>query len=668
MAYGIKYKCTFSSVKGLEYKVYILQKDYNSAEYKLRMGGNPVQINYTSGSESKFEVIRGSECILNFFSEYDGQFTEIMTADKNEFMIQVWVNGSLHWQGYVIQDNYSEPFQSAPYQVSLRATDGLGDLKLMDFAKDNGTVFLSNMTFAEAILNCLGQLKNGTKLVTSNNLFEARIDRNTVSNETFNQLTVNPFIFLKDQLNAKKCDEVLKTILQLFQCYIFYKAGKYYVERVNYKLSETLTRRTYNINFNDAQEVSNVVSSENIRSSITHNGALRFINNDHNSTYVSAFNKVTLDSDSVDPSNVVVNNLFRFWDDNTSIPFSWNKIGTLAIAKRDFGRDGSGLQIITKAADNQISYSTNMLMPARTSFQGSLTATGNDSLSIKLASRGNVRLMVKATTPSTTYYLTCSGYTENSELKYQPWFKTTTTTCKIDALGGDRQTSAEGAWFVTTLNVPIPAGTTTLDFGFMPSYTSANYGDVECLIREFTPTIKAGDAARSTGDNYSIVSNKNVRETYDDFKPQLGEFANNGLSNQILINTSTGRTYTQDWYRDGKSESKALFQIAVQSILNQYRTPYRQFSGSIYGEFDFGKVYEIETLNGWYMPYKVSSDLKADLHQVEFFELLNDDDVSSDKYTRFVNYKDGDYTTRSNVLAGTGQDGGGRPSRGTRLT
>jgi hypothetical protein len=90
MVYGIKYKCEFDSTKGIEYKIYILQKDYDSAIMPLRMGGNPIQINYTSSNENKFEIIRGSECILNFYSEYDSQFEEIMIADKNEFLVQVW--------------------------------------------------------------------------------------------------------------------------------------------------------------------------------------------------------------------------------------------------------------------------------------------------------------------------------------------------------------------------------------------------------------------------------------------------------------------------------------------------------------------------------------------------------------------------------------------------
>lgn len=646
VGYGIKYKCEFTSNKGLDYKVYILQKGYDSAIYDLRMGGNPVSINYTSGSENKFEIIRGSECVLNFFSEYDGQFSEIMYADKNDFLVQVFIHEDLHWQGYVIQDNYNEPFASAPYLMSLRATDGLGDLKLIEFAKENGTVFLSNMTFIEAILNCLGLLKNGTQLVTSNDIFEARIDRNVTANEAFNQVTVNPFIFLKNELNAKKCNEVLKSILELFQCYIYYKKGKYYIERINYKLSETLTRRTYNINFDGDQSIVNTVSTENIRGRIERGGALSFINNDQHSTYSAPYNKVTVNSDSVDPQNLVVNNYFRFWDDNTLTPFSWNKQGSISIAKKNYSRTGDALHVVTKTADNLLSYSTNMLTPVKTAFNGGISGTNTDNLNIKVAHSGNVRFMVKATTSTDTWYLTSSGYTENQEVKYQGWWvKTTPSNCKFKWWGGNRGTY--DMWFVNQIDVPIPAGTFDLNIGIMPSYLDDDSTLADCVIREFTPLIKAGTGARSNGDNYSITSDKNVRESYDDFQPSFGEFGNVGLTNQILINTPTGRTFTNTWYRDGKTEEKALLQIGVQSILNQYRTASRLFSGTFYGEFDYGKVYEIETLDGIYMPYKVNNDLKFDTHNAEFFELLNDTDATSDKYLHYQNYKEGEYTVRN---------------------
>lgn len=663
MAYGIKYKSAFSSIKGQQYNVYILKKDYASAVNDMRMGGTPVSINYTSNSENKFEIIRGSECVLDIFSEYDGQFSEIMTADKNEYMVQVWLNDALHWQGYVIQDNYSEPFLAAPYLISLRATDGLGDLKLLDYAKENGTVFLQDMTFVESILSLLGLLKNGTELVTSVDLFESKIDRLSSSNEALNNLTVNPFIFLKNELSPLKCDEVLKMILELFQCYIYYKGGKYYIERINQKVKPSVTRRTYQIEFGDGeQSVNNIVSTEVIRGEIKRDSDLSFINSDQNISYVSSYNKVSVDSDTVDPKNLVVNNYFRFWDDVTVVPFSWVKSGTLAISKIEYPRSGAALKVTSKVADNAVNYSTNLLKPFKTSFTGLLT--GADSLSINLGSYGNVRLMVKVTTErNTTGYLTATeGRDDDNNTIFKAEFVTTPASCKIARGTGSRTDTSnpDGTWYQTSLEAQLPSDTKSIDFAFLPSFDTDTYKE-GYQIREFTPTIKVSDQARNLGDNYSIVTTKNHKETYDDFSPALGEFNSKGVMNQIMLVKETGLVESSSWYRDGNTESKALLEIGVRSIINQYRSPFRLFTGSFFGSLDVSKVYEIETLTGLFMPYRISTNLKMDLNQADFFELLPESDNATDKYTRYINYKDGDYTTRSNANAGQG----GRPVRGS---
>ncbi|RZK25968.1 MAG: hypothetical protein EOO43_04165, partial [Flavobacterium sp.] len=103
--YGVKYTSEFNSQLGHNYKVRILQKDYNSAITELKMGGEPVVINY-NGSEEKFDIIRGSECVLNFYCNHHYQFEEIVTADKNEFRVEILKNNILYWSGYIIQDNY----------------------------------------------------------------------------------------------------------------------------------------------------------------------------------------------------------------------------------------------------------------------------------------------------------------------------------------------------------------------------------------------------------------------------------------------------------------------------------------------------------------------------------------------------------------------------------
>ncbi|RAJ25006.1 hypothetical protein [Pedobacter cryoconitis] len=662
MSYGIKYKCEFTSTLNKNIKVYILKKDYNSAQIELRMGGEPARINYTGGSESKFDIIRGSECILEFYSEYDGQFQEIMLADAQDYQVQIWKSDQMIWQGYVIQDNYSEPFLAAPYLVSIRATDGLGNLKHNDFMADDTSFYLDKMTCIEVIQKCLAKLKNGTQVITSVDLFETRISRSEANNEALNCISVNPYLFIKDDLNALKCNVALSYILEVFNAYIYYKAGKYYIERLSYKLNDIITRRVYNINFDGS--ISAVVKSytENISRIISRDSGLRLINADHNITYQTPFNKVQIDSDVVNSNNIVVNSFFRNWNNSIGIPFNWVKSGIFAISKLTYITTGDAIRVTQKATDAQLNYTTNKLTAGNVNFSGYKTTA---KLSIKFASNGNARFMVKASTATKSYYLYCTSSVQtgditdpNFEFKYTGSWKDYATHCTIER-GTDSRSEID-AWYVSNItDMNLPADIKSLEFSLLPAFDTSKFTG-GYRVRQFTPIITTSEASDYYGQRYNISSSKVNRETFTDLKPALGEFGNVSLVNQTRLNDD----FTLNWYRDGKTETRPLLELVGQTILNQYRCPFRQFSGSLYGEFDFSMVYKINGLDGRYIPFKAGISLKSDTIDVEFFELLNDTDEVSDKIGKVTNYKDSNYTTNpdptSEYRPQPSRSGGGR--------
>lgn len=149
----------------------------------------------------------------------------------------------------------------------------------------------------------------------------------------------------------------------------------------------------------------------------------------------------------------------------------------------------------------------------------------------------------------------------------------------------------------------IPA-VTSIEFSLLPSYdTQKKTGgrvpisysyDYGYRVREFTPTIFDTVDTVVNGQRYKAASNKVNREVYANLQPRIGQFGNLRLVNQIAI----AGAYSLNWYRNGKTESRSLLDIAALSTLNQYRTAFIQFTGSLMGNFDFGSVYNNETLLG----------------------------------------------------------------------
>jgi hypothetical protein len=640
MSYGVKYKCEFKSSLNADIKVYILKEDYNSAVQDITMSGIPVRINYV-GEEEKYNIIRGSECILEFQSEYNNQFSEIMLADLYTFQVQIWKNNSMIWQGFVVQDNYTEPFQSAPYFISIRATDGLGSLKTIDFKSADSSFYLNQMTFIEVIQKCLSKLKNATQLVTSIDVFESRIDRVDTKNEALNKISVNPYLFIEDDLNTLKCDVVLTYILQIFNCYIHYSNGKYFIERVNYKYNETIIRRNYPINFDGVLAPVASVTTENISGNIGRNTGLLLTDGDASITYQPLFNKIQIDSDVVNANAIIVNSYFRNWNASTGVPFNWVKSGTLNIAKLNNIQSGDYIQVNEKVADANLSYTSNMLTALNVNFNG---YNSDAKLSIKFASAGNARFMVKAMSANKTFYLECYPNDESGEVQYTGAWKENPTYCKIERNFIATRPGQVGAWYVTNIDdMNLPTEIRSLQFSLLPSYDTSSFSG-GYRVRQFTPTISTSESTDINGTRYTVASTKLNNDTYSDLSPSMGEFANTHYVNQLLINGE----YTQEWYRDGKNEKLPLIEIAGRSILNQYRRNFQQFSGTVLGHFEFGKVYNIDGAEGKFMPYKANLDLKNDTTEVEFSELLPDVDDSTDVALKLINYADGEYLTRAN--------------------
>ena len=127
MAYGNKYLFRFDSVRGQEYSIYILKEGYSGTVYQRALGRAPVLKKKQNGP------IRGTSLELYAECKTDGEFAELYTSDPKEYRVDVYRGSVLLWTGFVSTELYSEPAIAPPYDVQVVASDGLGELKLVDY-------------------------------------------------------------------------------------------------------------------------------------------------------------------------------------------------------------------------------------------------------------------------------------------------------------------------------------------------------------------------------------------------------------------------------------------------------------------------------------------------------------------------------------------------------
>ena len=162
MAYAVKYFFKFQSSNGTVREIRVLKDGYTGAVIQRPLGRAPVIKKEQNGG------VHGTS--LTFYAEchVDREFIEFYTSDPKEYRVDVYAGSTLLWQGYITPELYSEPDIAPPYDVQVVATDGVGELKLYDFAPQ-GTVTLRSLlsyllgyTGLSTDVNLVSSLKPGS--------------------------------------------------------------------------------------------------------------------------------------------------------------------------------------------------------------------------------------------------------------------------------------------------------------------------------------------------------------------------------------------------------------------------------------------------------------------------------------------------------------------------
>ena len=146
MAFATKYRFSFQSAHGVDYTINIQQDGYDGAVLNRALGRGPVLKKQKNGPICGTSLELYAECAVG----RDGEFSEIYTSDPKEFRVVVYrgsSGGSLIWTGFVSTELYSEPSIAPPYDVQIIATDGLGELKLVNYAKQGEVSVKSLLTY-----------------------------------------------------------------------------------------------------------------------------------------------------------------------------------------------------------------------------------------------------------------------------------------------------------------------------------------------------------------------------------------------------------------------------------------------------------------------------------------------------------------------------------------
>jgi hypothetical protein len=244
---NIRIYTRFYDQKGLPWAVVIWDRNYSGEAKEVPMGSTPITVRWSGDG---LKPIVGSEATLTYVSNED--MTWLRNAALDDLLVCVWKNPLvgeddwsvifkdyrsvtdeerqyIWWVGFVLTDTYSRELKiNATY--TIQASDRIGNLENFDYAY-NGTIYTNR---SEKVINviskCFAAIRLRLPIVSAINLYEETMDREG-TNDPSDQLYIDEFAFLDEEMEPNSVYEVLEKICLTFNCRIYQSGAKWWIAR-----------------------------------------------------------------------------------------------------------------------------------------------------------------------------------------------------------------------------------------------------------------------------------------------------------------------------------------------------------------------------------------------------------------------------------------------------
>ena len=189
-----------------------------------------------NGGDNKDELaIVTSELNFDMLSPdaTDATFLSLFTGDEERFKVKIYVDatGEVIWQGFILPDQYSEPYKNGCFFVSFTATDSLGRLK----GKYLPEAYYSQ---EKSVIDIYCQILKLTGLELD--LYFNPAIENFI-NRDWNTIYIDTLTFVSNK-KKKTAYQILETLLKDTLCVCYQADNRWYIEGIN-------TRHMRNVNY-----------------------------------------------------------------------------------------------------------------------------------------------------------------------------------------------------------------------------------------------------------------------------------------------------------------------------------------------------------------------------------------------------------------------------------
>lgn len=622
--FKLKYLVEWTDSESVLYSVRIYKKGYTGTS--IPVSGYGV-LKYGSIKQN-LEAIRGNGLDLSLDATMDLTLEDLYTEEENSFAVKMYRKNKLLFDGFLKPDGVFQSFVQDQWILNLSCVDGLGLLKDLAFVQSTGLHWTGKQKAIDIIYNCLARTGLQMNLNTSVNIYYEGL---TPSDELdpFTQIYLSVDRFIKDDNDTiMDCNEVLSSVLNLFNAVICQIEGEWYIYRPNEiyenpivkfrKYSETdntfIKLNTKNLEFNLGSQINNFYPHHSGgNQQIEIKGSVSAARINYKYGYLKSIS-----------SNKNLHHIGFNYE-------NWTIIDQSLIILNPLKNDG----LLSSPIDGD---NANIYPP--------VPIIQSELINLDLGTILNIRLKANKTSLEEEFY---DPFTETFSLKpFVLTFKiifdaTTGTDYTLKKFGNDyswdngQNLVQLGMVDVLDYTIPLPPlpgdGNVSIIVYQAEKFGYETYTNYELTMVDFI-NMSTSNAKTGAIGEFHTVQRQNRPSSISTETTKIYNGDSSTIIYEGAVLKSNNTIPTSVWFRRGKTESKPILQIAGEDKLRLQQKPQKLFTGDVYGFLPYLSVITIDNLEGKFLPIEWSFDAKMNITSIKllqfFGEELNDIDY---KYT-----------------------------------
>ncbi len=255
-----RFSSTFYSAKSVLYVVEIWDSAYSGTVTPFTISGNNFQLQQAGSGDKILNHMSPTSCQFDFFVQnttHEGLITDLIDATEGRFTVAIFqsTTTNLYWAGQIVADIGSIEEAYYPYAFTIRATDGLGLLKTVDY-KDTGGAYTGKDRSIDIIKRCIKKLPYVAVHYTSSSPFISTIldiwaaGMTNIGTGTcaLYQSYIDNSVWQTYEKGVEKytnCYDVIEHILKPFIARITQRNGQFLIENIFYRTESIVIQRKY---------------------------------------------------------------------------------------------------------------------------------------------------------------------------------------------------------------------------------------------------------------------------------------------------------------------------------------------------------------------------------------------------------------------------------------